>query len=173
MIQRAIKKTVRYKHPPERVWQALTSQDALEAWLMPNDFEPKVGHKFNFRTDPAPGFDGIVHCEVLELDKPRRMVWSWRGGPIDTRVTFELEPDVEGTRLRFEQTGFQGLHSVLVSFILQGGFSKMYKKGLPRVLDQLAQGESPQKPFAINKKDSIGAKVENTVAQAGERLSRP
>jgi len=29
-----------------------------------------------------------VHCEVLELDPPRRMVWSWAGGNIDTTVTF-------------------------------------------------------------------------------------
>jgi hypothetical protein len=31
---------------------------------MPNDFEPRVGHRFTFRTDPVPahGFDGIVRC---------------------------------------------------------------------------------------------------------------
>jgi uncharacterized protein YndB with AHSA1/START domain len=50
-----------YPHPPERVWQAITDPRALEAWLMPNDFRPVVGHTFTFRTDPAPGFDGIVH----------------------------------------------------------------------------------------------------------------
>jgi Zn-dependent protease with chaperone function len=50
-----------YDHPIERVWAALTSAEALSAWLMPNDFQPTVGHEFTFRTDPAPGFDGTVH----------------------------------------------------------------------------------------------------------------
>lgn len=30
-----------------------------------NDFEPRIGHRFQFRTEPAPGFDGVVNCEVL------------------------------------------------------------------------------------------------------------
>ena len=29
-------------------------------WLMDNDFEPVVGHRFTFRTEPTRGFDGIV-----------------------------------------------------------------------------------------------------------------
>ena len=92
--------TVSYPHPPGRVWAALTSSEALAAWLMPNDFEPVVGRRFTFRTRPAPGFDGIVRCEVLELDPPRRMVWSWAGGNIDTTVIFTLEATAGGdTRL--------------------------------------------------------------------------
>ncbi|MFB6393843.1 SRPBCC domain-containing protein [Polymorphospora lycopeni] len=40
-------------HPPEKVWRALTDPDLVAAWLMPNTFEPRVGHRFTFRTDPA------------------------------------------------------------------------------------------------------------------------
>src|SRR5947208_1487503 len=55
-----------YPHPPERVWQALTDPAALAAWLMPNDFKPQVGHKFQFRVPKPPrGWRGIVDCEVL------------------------------------------------------------------------------------------------------------
>ena len=53
-----------YPHPPERVWAAITSSEAMSQWLMPNDFQLVVGHRFQFRTKPAPGFDGIVHCEA-------------------------------------------------------------------------------------------------------------
>ena len=56
-----------YEHAIDRVWAALTSAEALAAWLMPNDFRPEVGHHFTFRTRPAPGFDGIVRCEVLAM----------------------------------------------------------------------------------------------------------
>ena len=44
--------------------------------------------RVTFRTSPAPGFDGIVRCQVPEIDPPERMVWSWAGGPIETTVTF-------------------------------------------------------------------------------------
>jgi uncharacterized protein YndB with AHSA1/START domain len=69
-----------YKHSPQRVWRALTDSAAIARWLMPNDFQPVVGHKFQLRTKPRPGFDGIVKCEVLEMDAPRRLSYSWKGG---------------------------------------------------------------------------------------------
>jgi uncharacterized protein YndB with AHSA1/START domain len=90
------------------VWRALTDRAALAEWLMPNDFEPRVGHRFTFQTQPNPaaGFDGVVRCEVLECAPPSRLAYSWAGGSVDTRVTFRIEPDGEGTRVFFEQSGF-------------------------------------------------------------------
>ena len=79
-MKRDIKLEAFYPFPRERVWRAITSAEALGRWLMPNDFEPKAGHKFNFRTKPAPGFDGIVHCEVLEIVEPHKLSISWKGG---------------------------------------------------------------------------------------------
>ena len=94
--------------PREDVWRALTDRAALAEWLMPNDFEPRIGHRFTFRTQPNPqaGFDGIVHCEVLECAPPSQLAYSWAGGGIDTRVSYRLEPDGDGTRVFFEQSGF-------------------------------------------------------------------
>lgn len=96
------------QHAPEEVWRALTERAALEDWLLPNDFEPRVGHRFTFRTQPNPqyGFDGLVHCEVLECASPSRLAYTWTGGGLDTRVTYRLERDGDGTRLFFEQAGF-------------------------------------------------------------------
>ena len=59
---------------PENVWRALTDPRLLEAWLMPNDIQAEVGHQFTFRTQPVPGWDGIVHCEVLEVVPLKRLV---------------------------------------------------------------------------------------------------
>jgi uncharacterized protein YndB with AHSA1/START domain len=141
--------TVSYPHPPGRVWDALTSSEALAAWLMPNDFKPVVGHKFTFRTRPAPGFDGIVRCEVLELEPPRRMVWSWAGGTIDTTVTFTLEEtDDAGTRLRMHQVGFHGLGAQLTRRILAGGYPRILGQRLPAYLDRTA-GEDTR-PVPVN-----------------------
>ncbi len=64
----AIVHEVVYPHPPRRVWRALTDSAALARWLMPNDFAPRVGHRFSFRVEPRYGRSGVVACEVVELD---------------------------------------------------------------------------------------------------------
>jgi uncharacterized protein YndB with AHSA1/START domain len=96
---------------PDVVWRALTESDLLARWLMANDFEPTVGHKFTFQANPAPNWDGIVHCEVLEVDEPHRLAYAWRGGAgeyaLDTVVTWTLTPDGSGgTLLHLEHAGF-------------------------------------------------------------------
>lgn len=132
-----------YPHPPERVWRVLTEADLLARWLMPNDFQPRVGHRFTFRTDPAPGFDGVVHCEVLELEPPVRLAFTWKGGPIDTVVRITLAAEGDGTRLRMEQSGFRGIKAWLVSRILKSGLPTLYGKRLPAVLDEIGGGDRP------------------------------
>ena len=84
--------------PPGRVWQALTDPVLLARWLMPNDFKPVVGHAFTFRTEPVPrhGFDGVVHCQVLGLEPPKLMRFSWRSGNLDTVVSWFLAPEGTG-----------------------------------------------------------------------------
>jgi uncharacterized protein YndB with AHSA1/START domain len=96
-----------YPHPIDRVWKALTDREVVSGWLMQTDIEPEVGRKFTF-TDPNAGeqWSGIVECEVLEADEPKRLSYSWNGG-FPTTVTFTLESTADGgTRVRVEQTGF-------------------------------------------------------------------
>ncbi len=100
-------------HPPAKVWRALTESGLLARWLMPNDFRAEVGHRFQFRAQPMPHWDGIVHCEVREVDAPRRLRYTWVGGSqaagthLDTTVTWTLSarPD-GGTLLVLEHAGF-------------------------------------------------------------------
>lgn len=136
-----------YPHPRSRVWLAITDRELLARWLMPNDFAPQVGHRFTFRTEPAPGFDGVVHCEVLEVREGERLVYSWRGGPIDTVLTFELRDDPAGTRLIMEQAGFRGVRAWIVARMLAIGSRTLYRKRLPAVLDQLAGAQAPAPPL--------------------------
>lgn len=164
-MKRDIRLDVAYAHPPERVWAALTSSEAIAAWLMPNDFKAELGHRFTLRTDPAPGFDGVVRCEVLELDPPRAMSWSWVGGPIDTVVRFRLAPEGPGTRLFFEQTGFEGLPAILTSFILGSGSKRIYRQRLPQVLERLARGER-----LVQEGDTLGCKDAPLERAAGEAV---
>ena len=108
MTTASITHDIYFPHAPERVWEALTTSDAIARWLMPNDFAPRVGHQFTFQTNPMPAlnFDGVCHCEVTACEPPRLLAYTWRGGSLDTRVTYRLEPGSEGTRLHFEHSGF-------------------------------------------------------------------
>jgi uncharacterized protein YndB with AHSA1/START domain len=94
---------VRYPHPPERVWRALTDAAELSAWLMPNDFTPREGARF--RLDARPDHPEPFDCDVIEVDPPHRLRTRWfiRGKP--TIVTFELRGDDGGTVLRVEHDG--------------------------------------------------------------------
>lgn len=130
-----------YPYSPERVWRALTDPAELGQWLMPNNFEACLGHKFQFRTRPVPGFDGIVNCEVTELEVPRRLAYKWAGGQIDSVVSFTLEPVAEGTRLVLEHKGFSGVGAVMVSSLLGKGWKRMVEERLPAVLS--GQGNTP------------------------------
>jgi uncharacterized protein YndB with AHSA1/START domain len=145
-----------YPFPPEQVWAALTDPVALGEWLMPNDFAPVVGHRFQFRTKPAPGFDGVVHCQVLELDPPKRLSFSWAGGGIDTKVAFELTPLGSSTRLLMTQTGFKGLRGMMVSNILKGGWKRMIELRLRAAAGRVVGGvyrPDPASPDARCHKD--------------------
>ena len=96
-----------FPHPIETVWRALTDGAALASWLMPNDFVPQIGHRFSLRSPAIPGWPGRAECEVLDMDPPRRMVWSWRssdtGAP--TTLTFELSAVPAGTRVTLRHAG--------------------------------------------------------------------
>ena len=67
-------------HPPEKIWRALTQSHLIEEWLMKNDFQPRVGHRFQFRAQPVPGWSGVTNCEVLEVDAPKRLAYRWGDG---------------------------------------------------------------------------------------------
>ncbi len=104
-----ITRELRFAQPPERVWQALARREALAEWMYPNDFEPRLGHRFSFHVPASPGLPGglVVDCEVLACDPPTTLRFSWVVGSfLDTRVSYRLEADGQGTVVYFEHSGF-------------------------------------------------------------------
>lgn len=136
-MKKSIQLTVTYDFPVEEVWNALTDKQALSEWLMPCDMEPIVGKQFQFKTKPAPGFNGIIDCEVLEVVPNERLVFSWTGGSLkNTRVTFNLKRKGTQTILDFEHGGFEGfLNKMIVRRILSNGWkTKILVEYLPNYL---------------------------------------
>src|SRR5947199_5704741 len=127
-----------YPDPIGVVWGALTDPELLADWLMQNDFRAELGHVFSFVTKPAPGFDGIVRCKVLEIEPERRRSYSWAGGGQDTVVTWVLEPHGKGTRVTLTHSGFSGVRGVLVRNLLASG----WKSKILRRLGEVAASNS-------------------------------
>jgi uncharacterized protein YndB with AHSA1/START domain len=93
---------------PETVWEFLVDPDKLTRWMGLHasvDVRPQGA----YRIEVIPGH--TASGEFVEIDAPRRLVytWGWEAGddgprpvpPGSSTVEIELEPDGEGTRLRF------------------------------------------------------------------------
>jgi len=121
-------------HPPERIWRALTINALIEEWLMKNDFEPILGHKFNFRATPMAGWNGVADCDVLIVEPPRRLSWRQNASGeqaadgLKSVVTWTLTPVAGGTLVRMEQAGFEAKD--------EAGYKAM-SGGWPSVLERL------------------------------------
>jgi uncharacterized protein YndB with AHSA1/START domain len=105
-----------FPHAPETIWKALTTAQHMSRWLMvPTGFEPVEGKHFTFQTTPAGAWDGVIHCQVLEVIPNKRFAYAWNSGHesnveygsrLDTVVTFTLSGVAEGTRVRLVHSGF-------------------------------------------------------------------
>jgi uncharacterized protein YndB with AHSA1/START domain len=105
-----------FPHAPETIWKTLTTGELIGRWLMaPTGFEPLEGKHFTFQTRAAGAWDGVIHCQVLEVMPNKRLVYAWKGGheenvgygsPLDTVVTWILSTVENGTRLRLVHSGF-------------------------------------------------------------------
>jgi uncharacterized protein YndB with AHSA1/START domain len=87
---------------PDRIWRALTQPHLIAEWLMPNDFQPTVGHGFTLRGDW-----GSVDCRVMAIEPNRTLSYSWDAMGLESTVTWTLTPTATGTHLRMEQAGFR------------------------------------------------------------------
>jgi uncharacterized protein YndB with AHSA1/START domain len=124
--------TRHYPHPVDSVWAGLTTADAISQWLMQTEgFVAEVGCQFQMSCANEDGRIDVYRCEVLELDPPTRMRWSWllSGNEADpTEVEFRLEPKDNGTELTVLHRGDRDRDML-----------ERFKAGWPSKLDQLAE----------------------------------
>ena len=61
------------RHPPKKVWRALTDPNLLSKWLLPAvDLELREDADFVLMAPPQPGWDGVVSCRFVEIEEHRR-----------------------------------------------------------------------------------------------------
>lgn len=95
-----------FPHSPEKIWRALTESPLIAQWLMDNDFQPSVGHKFQFRAQPVQGWNGVIDCEILVIDPLKQLSYTWGTMGTELVVLWTLTPSEGGTNVRMEQSGF-------------------------------------------------------------------
>ena len=128
-----------YSYSLEQVWEALTDPAALAEWLMPGEFKPIVGHKVRLHCEPRAEFDGSVEVEVLKVEKPRLLSYSWKTSDMHTptTVTYTLNPlPGGGTRLRLVHAGFAGDNGRLTHSLFKDGWGHKLAIDLPDVLSE-------------------------------------
>lgn len=104
--------------PRERIFQALTDPDQAVRWWGQNDkyhltqfqMDVRVGGKWSCSGSSLNMGNITVEGEFLEVDPPRRLVYTWISSwmPVSTKVVWELEAQGTGTMLTLTHTGFAG-----------------------------------------------------------------
>jgi uncharacterized protein YndB with AHSA1/START domain len=123
-------------HPPEKIWRALTQGALIKQWLLDNDFEPTVGHTFQFRSTPVPGWDGIIDAKVLVVDEPnKRLSYTWGSLGLVSVVAWTLTATDAGTLVRMEHSGFGADQTAAYNGAKYGW--KKFIGGLERVAAEL------------------------------------
>ncbi len=152
-----------YPHPVVKVWRAVTDPALVPLWTAtgaggrPEGFAATVGTKFRLIAKPKPGWNGVVDCEVLAVNAPSLLRYSWTGdeGGDVTEVTYRLEPHAGGTRFSYEHTGFTGVGGIFMAKLLGRVRRKMLRVGLPAVLDDL-DDDGALRPGSTLKPKSFG-----------------
>jgi uncharacterized protein YndB with AHSA1/START domain len=101
----------RLNRPIEKVWAALTVPERIADWLAPAAIEPdlRVGARFALHFGEG---DYRMAGEIVELDPPRLIAWTWPdvegdGSRTASPVRFELEPDGDGCVLTLTNGGLR------------------------------------------------------------------
>ena len=94
-------------YPAEKIWRALTEGVLIKEWLLDNDFQPVVGHRFDFRNKPMPDWNGLIDSEVLVVEPNKKLSYSWSSLGLESVVVWTLVATEGGTLVRMEQSGFR------------------------------------------------------------------
>ncbi len=125
-------------HAPDVIWRALTTGALIDRWLMKSTgFEAVKGARFQLHTAPAGAWDGVIQCEVLEVQPNELLSYSWKGGDnaneqygsrLDTVVTWTLAKVSAGTRLRLVHAGFVPARNDFTFRNLNQGWASCFRR---------------------------------------------
>jgi len=144
--QDAVISEIEIAAPPARVFQALTTAAELKQWFTSPEcpahaweMDPRPGGRYRYVTEKGSiAINGVrefeCHGEVLELDPPRVLVYTWIANWHDdvnhrTIVRWELAPTKTGTHVKVTHSGLALMPVV----------RKDYSGGWPGVVEMLKE----------------------------------
>lgn len=142
--------------PIDRVWRFIGTEAGMGMWQGAHTFEPVVGGKALFYLDDQVGRIAPEHAryemtgEVLEIDPPRRLVYTWRQNDLkevcawSAPTTIEIDLEEAGpaeTLVRVRHSGFEKLGEIGARF--RDGYEQGWKShdSLPDLKARIEAGE--------------------------------
>ena len=140
---RNIEQSIEIDAPIERVWQVLTSEGLVDQWLGCLGYKAELGHVFYMQPDPARreagDMTGATHCELIRLDRPNEMIFSWYYPETPrTEVSIRLVRAGDGTRVELIHSGWDQFDPAQIGAIrdaLEGGWSSYVLPQLKHVAE--------------------------------------
>jgi len=104
----SIVKEVTINAPVSKVWKALSEKEQINKWFMvTEDFDTTPGAKFHIGKKK----DGSNHikCTLTEFIPEKKISYTWDvfEPPVETLVTYEIEPDGDKTKLTLTHSRFE------------------------------------------------------------------
>lgn len=130
----------RIRAPIDRVWRFIGTEAGMRTWQSAHAFEPKVGGRALFYLDDQARRSSPESAryemtgEVLEIDPPRRLAYTWRQNdlkegwawPAPTLIEIDLEEVGQAeTLVRVRHSGFEKLGEIGVAF--RDGYERGWK----------------------------------------------
>lgn len=101
--------------PIEKVWNALTDKNELQSWYFDiADFEAQTGKSFDFY-EPGDEKKYLHRIEIIEVIPNQKLKHSWfypEFSEEKTDVTWELQPDDDGTIITLTHEGTEKLKNL-------------------------------------------------------------
>ena len=106
----AVRREIEIAARPETVWEFFVDPEKATRWMGQSaSLDPRPGGEY--RVEVIPG--NVATGEFVELDPPRRLVWTWGWEPESqspvasgsTTIEVELVPEGDGTRVLFTHRG--------------------------------------------------------------------
>jgi uncharacterized protein YndB with AHSA1/START domain len=120
---------------PDAVWRVVTDVRAFPAWRVDVDSTTQLDARGGLPVWRETGHTGSMTFEVLELERPDRLVTriADEGLPFGGTWTYELQSTADGTRVTLTEDGL--IHSVVFRFFSR--FVLGYDETMLRYLDAL------------------------------------
>jgi len=144
----ALEREIAIAASPETVWEFLVDPEKAARWMGMNvTLDPRPGGAW--RNEIVPGH--TASGEFVELDRPRRLVFTWGWEPDEngaarpvppgsSTIVIELVPDGDGTRVHFTHRDLPGEESAR-------SHAHGWDHYLPRLSTAAAGGDAGRDPW--------------------------